>query len=125
MLTSRSVVKAGPWPCLDWRSKVLNNFRRDRNEILLRAGAQGKTFRDLCRTALRNWLASGVNEHDVMVLAGQTNFYLAVHKDLAGRARQSAGFRRAPGARSGFQGQAVDSESRKLFNSRDLGHGRP
>jgi len=49
--------------------KVLNNFRRHFNAILDRADVEGKTCHDLRRTALSNWRASGMSEHDVMVLA--------------------------------------------------------
>jgi len=60
------------------------------------AGIEGKTFHDLRRTALTNWLVAGMSEHDVMTLAGHSNvvtthgFYLAVNTDLVDRARQAA-----------------------------------
>ncbi|MCL5279282.1 MAG: hypothetical protein M1376_05180, partial [Planctomycetes bacterium] len=47
------------------------------------------------RTALTNWLANGVSEYEVMVLAGHANFatthrfYLAVADDLLDRARRA------------------------------------
>ncbi len=123
--------KAGEWVYSDSRLKVLNNFKRDFDAILCRANVKGRTFHDLRRTTLSNWLASGMSEYDVMILAGHASFstthefYLAVRRDLVDRARQSADFWRAPGARPEFQGQAVDNESGKVFNSRDLGHERP
>ena len=52
------------------------------------------TFHDFRRTALSNWFANGMSEHDVMVLAGHSNFdtthqfYLAVASDLVARARR-------------------------------------
>lgn len=73
----------------------------------------------------------GMSEPNVMVLAGHAsfstthNFYLAVRTDLVDRARRAAGFWRALGARPEFDVQKVDSESGKLFNSRDLAHERP
>ena len=55
-----------------------------------------RTFHCLRNTALTNWFANGMNEHDVMTLAGHSSFatthafYLAVADDLVDRARVAA-----------------------------------
>jgi hypothetical protein len=77
----------------DARLKVVNNFRRQFNKILRRAGVEKGTFHDFRRTAITMWFANGMSEHDVMILAGHSSFatthefYLAVADDLIGRAR--------------------------------------
>ena len=88
--------RKGRWTYSDSRSKVINNFGRNFGVLLNAAGIEDKTFHDLRRTALTNWLAAGMREHDVMTLAGHSNFatthgfYLAVNTDLVDRARQAA-----------------------------------
>jgi integrase len=83
----------GKWTLTDSRLKVVNNFRRQFNDILTRAGVSKGTFHDFRRTAISMWLANGMSEHDVMVLAGHASFatthkfYLAVADDLVRRAR--------------------------------------
>ena len=73
--------------------KVVNNFRRQFNNIRGKAGVKKGTFHDIRRTAITMWFANGMSEHDVMVLAGHSNFatthefYLAVADDLVDRAR--------------------------------------
>jgi integrase len=83
----------GKWTLTDSRLKVANNFRRQFNTILRKAGVKKGTFHDFRRTAITMWLANGMSEHDVMVLAGHASFatthefYLAVADDLVLRAR--------------------------------------
>ena len=60
------------------------------------AGVRKRKFHCLRNTALTNWFANGMSEHDVMTLAGHSSFstthefYLAVADDLVDRARKSA-----------------------------------
>ncbi|MBW8017420.1 MAG: site-specific integrase, partial [Planctomycetes bacterium] len=55
-----------------------------------------RKFHCLRNTALTNWFANGMSEHDVMTLAGHSSFstthefYLAVADDLVDRARKAA-----------------------------------
>ena len=83
----------GKWTLTDARLKVVNNLRRQFNIILRKAGVKNGTFHDIRRTAISMWLANGMSEHDVMVLAGHSSFatthkfYLAVADDLVPRAR--------------------------------------
>jgi integrase len=83
----------GEWTLTDSRLKVINNFRRQFNKILRKAGVKKGTFHDFRRTAISMWFANGMSEHDVMVLAGHASFatthefYLAVADDLVNRAR--------------------------------------
>jgi len=83
----------GKWTLIDASMKIVNNFRRQFNIILRRAGVKKGTFHDIRRTAITMWFANGMSEHDVMVLAGHSSFatthefYLAVADDLIGRAR--------------------------------------
>jgi integrase len=83
----------GEWTLIDSRLKVVNNFRRQFNKILRKAGVKTGTFHDFRRTAISMWLANGMSEHDVMILAGHASFatthkfYLAVADDLVHRAR--------------------------------------
>ena len=87
----------GKWTFGDSRLKVVNNFTRQFNQILDRAACKRGEFHDLRRTALTNWLANGMTEHEVMVLAGHASFstthrfYLAVADDLVDRARNALG----------------------------------
>ena len=83
----------GKWALTDTRLKVVNNFRREFNAILRKAGVKKGTFHDFRRTAISMWFTNGMSEHDVMVLAGHASFattrefYLAVADDLVDRAR--------------------------------------
>jgi integrase len=83
----------GKWTLSDSRLKVVNNFKRSFDTILRKADAKKGTFHDFRRTAISMWLANGMSEHDVMVLAGHASFatthkfYLAVADDLVDRAR--------------------------------------
>ena len=60
------------------------------------AGVRKRKFHCLRNTALTNWFANGMSEHDVMTLAGHSSFstthefYLAVADDLVDRARVAA-----------------------------------
>jgi integrase len=86
--------REGRWTYSDSRLKVLNNFRERFVTLLRRANISDKTFHDLRRTALSNWLAGGISEHEVMRLAGHADFatthkfYLAIADDLLDRARE-------------------------------------
>jgi integrase len=88
--------KQGQWSIRDSNTKVINAFTRDFKMILRRAGAREKKFHCLRDTALTNWFANGMSEHDVMTLAGHSTFatthtfYLAVADDLVDRARVAA-----------------------------------
>jgi integrase len=85
--------RKGKWSYSDSRLKVLNNFRERFLTFLRRASISDRTFHDLRRTALSNWLAGGISEHEVMRLAGHADFatthkfYLATADDLLDRAR--------------------------------------
>jgi len=86
----------GKWKFSDSRLKVVNNFTRQFEKILKTANVKKGQFHDLRRTAITNWLANGMSENDVMVLAGHSNFatthkfYLAVADDLVDRARRAS-----------------------------------
>jgi len=83
----------GKWTLSDTRLKVVNNFKRNFDQILKRASVKTGTFHDIRRTAISMWLANGMSEYDVMILAGHSSFatthkfYLAVADDLIHRAR--------------------------------------
>ena len=83
----------GKWTLSDSRLKVVNNFKRSFGKILRKASVKTGTFHDIRRTAITMWLANGMSEYDVMVLAGHSSFttthkfYLAVADDLVHRAR--------------------------------------
>jgi integrase len=83
----------GKWTLIDASVKVVNNFRRQFNNICGKAGINKGTFHDIRRTAITMWFANGMSEHEVMVLAGHLSFatthqfYLAVADDLIDRAR--------------------------------------
>lgn len=85
--------KQGKWTLTDARLKVINNFSRKFDRILRIAGVRKRTFHCFRNTALTNWFANGMSEHDVMTLAGHSSFstthqfYLAVADDLVDRAR--------------------------------------
>ena len=86
----------GKWTLSDSWLKVVNNFKRSFDKILRKTGVKTGTFHDIRRTAISAWFANGMSEHDVMVLAGHSNFatnhefYLAVADDLVDRARQAS-----------------------------------
>ena len=88
--------KQGKWSLRDARLKVINNFSRKFDNILKIAGVRKRKFHCLRNTALTNWFANGMSEHDVMTLAGHSSFstthefYLAVADDLVDRARVAA-----------------------------------
>jgi len=79
---------AKKWTLSDSRLKVVNNFSKKFKMILERAHVKDGQFHDLRKTALSNWLASGMSEYDVMRLAGHSSFstthrfYLAVAEGL-------------------------------------------
>jgi integrase len=84
----------GGWEYIDSRLSVLLNFTRDFGVLRRQAGIKkDKTFHDLRRTAITNWFRNGMNELDVMTLAGHSSFattheyYLAVADNLVDRAR--------------------------------------
>jgi len=106
--------KKGVWTFANSRNKIINNFSRQFECILRKAGVKKGTFHDLRRTALRNWLCNGVSEYDVMTLAGHSKFetthkfYLVVSDDLVGRARKASGV--SMNKNWGKLGQACKSE---------------
>lgn len=83
------------WGQCDARLKLVNNFNRDFRKILRVTGIEKGQFHTLRKTALSNWLANGMSEYEVMLLAGHASFatthefYLAVADDLMDRARHS------------------------------------
>ena len=126
----------GEWTLTDARLKVVNNFRRQFNIILRKAGVTKGTFHDIRRTAITMWFANGMSEHDVMVLAGHASFatthefYLAVADDLVHRARiaTAQGLRQKLvhfGTRPFRDRKMVDSMRRKSLNYSDLKMKRP
>lgn len=73
----------------------VNNFTRDFGKILKQAGVDHGSFHDLRRTCLTNLFDKGLDEFDVMSLAGHAEFettrrfYLAIRDDLLQRARNA------------------------------------
>jgi integrase len=88
--------KQGKWSLRDARLKVVNNFSREFKKILKIAGVRKRKFHCFRNTALTNFFANSMSEHDVMTLAGHScfstthTFYLAVADDLVDRARKAA-----------------------------------
>jgi len=84
----------GKWSYSDSRNKVLNNFTRKFKLILEKAEAKGE-FHDLRRTALSRLMNGNMTKHDIMAIAGHSQFetterfYLAVKDGLVGRAREA------------------------------------
>jgi len=70
----------------------VGNIRQQFIYILEQARIEHGTFHDLRRTCLTNWLAQGLSEYEVMILAGHASFdtthkfYLAVRKCAFGKA---------------------------------------
>ena len=85
----------GRWK-LAHRRCPLSNFRYQFRVIMARAGIDEGMFHDIRRTCITNWFANGLSEFDVMTMAGHSSFstthkfYLAVRKDLIGRARKAS-----------------------------------
>jgi len=83
----------GKWTLEDARLKVVNNFKRSFDKILLKAGVKTGTFHDIRRTVISMWFANGMSEYEVMRLAGHSDFatthqfYLSVADGLVDRAR--------------------------------------
>jgi integrase len=71
----------------------INNFNRDFKMIMKRAGVSIGEFHDLRRTCITQWFENGLNEFQVMKLAGHSDFstthrfYLAANQDLVKQAR--------------------------------------
>lgn len=88
----QKVRQDGKWSVEQGKCPI-NNFTRMFKSVRLIAGVKEGEFHDLRRTCLTNWLNSGLNEFDVMNLAGHSKFettrrfYLAVNEDLVERAR--------------------------------------
>ena len=88
--------KQGKWTLKDASRKVNSGFTPRFDQILKRANVRKRTFHCLRNTAITNWFANGMSEHDVMTLAGHSSFatthafYLAVADDLVDRARVAA-----------------------------------
>ncbi len=86
----------GKWKCSDSRQEVVPTFSRTFGRILRRASIDRRTFHDLRRTAISNWLARSLNEFEVMKLAGHAKFstthrfYLRARDDLIDRAVRRA-----------------------------------
>ncbi|MBW8017979.1 MAG: site-specific integrase, partial [Planctomycetes bacterium] len=55
----------GKWSLRDSRLKVINNFSRKFGDILKMAHVRKRKFHCLRNTALTNWFANGMSEHDV------------------------------------------------------------
>jgi integrase len=126
----------GKWTLSDSRLKVVNNIKRDFDEILKRACVNKGTFHDIRRTAISMWFANGMSEYDVMILAGHSSFttthkfYLAVADDLIHRARAATAqglYKKLVlfGTRAFFEEKTVDNNFRKSLNYNDLNHKRP
>jgi integrase len=126
----------GKWTLTDARLKMVNNFRRQFNILLRKAGVENGTFHDIRRTAITMWFANGMSEHDVMVLAGHSSFatthefYLAVAGDLVHRAREATvkGLRQKLvqiGADAHLNQKVVDSTHRNSLYCNDLKPERP
>jgi len=86
----------GKWSYSDSRLKIVNNFYRQFDRILLRAVIKKKgKFHDCRSTALSNWFAQGLSEYEIMRLAGHSSFetthkfYLSIKKDYIDKARQA------------------------------------
>jgi integrase len=85
----------GKWTLSSARNKVINNFTKQFNRILVMARVEKRTFHDIRKTAITEWFRQGLTEYEVMTLAGHANFatthkfYLAVADDLIERARQA------------------------------------
>jgi len=83
----------GKWTLEDAQLKVVNNFKRSFDKILLRAGVKTGTFHEIRRTVISMWFVNGMSEYEVMRLAGHSDlatthrFYLAVADGLVDRAR--------------------------------------
>ncbi len=87
--------REGKWTFSSARTSIINNFTRQFQKILQKAGIRKGQFHDLRRTALSNLLAKGLSKYDLMTIAGHAKFettqqfYLAVEDDLLGRARDA------------------------------------
>ncbi len=89
----KQLVKLHKRPSRDARLKIVNNFKRSFDKILLKGGIKTGTFHDIRRIVISMWFANGMNEYEVMRLAEHSNFatthkfYLAVAADLVDHAR--------------------------------------
>ncbi|MCK4913918.1 MAG: site-specific integrase [Planctomycetes bacterium] len=78
------------------QNRPVNNFRRQFNLILSKAGVKQGKFHDFRRTCISKWFANGLSEFDVMNMAGHSNFettrnyYLAVREGLLDKARTAS-----------------------------------
>jgi len=125
----------GKWTLSDSRLKVVNNFKRNFDQILTRAGVKMGTFHDIRRTAISMWFANGMSEYDVMTLAGHSSFttthkfYLAVADDLIHRARAATAQGLCQklgrfGTRAFFDHQKEKASSRNCLPQHDLPNGQ-
>jgi len=86
----------GKWTYSDSRLKVVNNFSRDFGKILTKAAIKSGKFHDFRRTVICNWFIEGLNELEVMRLAGHSEFktthkyYLKARDGLVDRAREAS-----------------------------------
>ena len=126
----------GKWTLSDSRLKVVNNIKRDFDEILKRACVKKGTFHDIRRTAISMWFANGMSEYDAMILAGHSSFttthkfYLSVANDLILRARTATAqglFKKLGrfGTQAFKEEKTVDSKTEKLLSYNDLDNKRP
>jgi len=88
--------RKGQWTLTNTRLDIAGSFSRRFKELVKRAAFQkDATFHDLRRTALSDWLQSGMSILDVMRLAGHASidttqkFYLEISEDMVNRARAS------------------------------------
>ncbi|MHC5183497.1 MAG: tyrosine-type recombinase/integrase, partial [Planctomycetota bacterium] len=85
--------REGAWTVTDGKCP-LNNFNDHFNAIREKAGIDNGEFHDLRRTCLTGCVRGGMSAHDVMQLAGHSDFnttlrfYLAASQDLVQRARE-------------------------------------
>ena len=88
--------REGKWTFSSARTSIINNFTRQFQQILQKAGVKKGQFHDLRRTALSNLLAKGLSKFDLMTIVGHAKFettqqfYLAAEYNLVGRARNAA-----------------------------------
>ena len=72
------------------------NFARPMRQILRRAGVKRGTFHDLRRTCITEWLESGLQPHEVRVLAGHSDlettmtYYSTTRRSLLSKARKAS-----------------------------------
>ena len=92
----------GKWTLSSAKDNVINSFSRQFKKILSKVHVDKGTFHDIRKTAITNWFRQGLSEHDVMKLAGHSDFatthkfYPAVADDLVARAREAIAHQVSP-----------------------------